>query len=63
MHTTLLPTTTTLHPLMASFQDNLGKLVPESYQTGFIEARDDRVLGWVASAGPDANNLHLAPGR
>ena len=48
---------------MASFQDNLGKLVPESYQTGFIEARDDGVLGWVASAGPDANNLHLAPGR
>ena len=27
------------------------------------EARDDRVLGMaVASAGPYANNLHLAPG-
>jgi len=27
------------------------------------EARDDGVLGQVASAGPYANNLHLAPDR
>jgi len=39
----------------------MGKLASERYQTflDFDEARDDRVL--VASAGPYANHLPLAP--
>jgi len=39
---------------MAFIQDNLGKPAPER-----TRARDDGVA--VASAGPYANHLHLAP--
>jgi len=40
--------------------DNLGKLTPERYTIlDFTEARDDGVA--VASAGPYADHLHLAP--
>jgi len=47
--------------LMASFfQDSLGKPASEKH-LDFNEARDDRVA--VASAGPYANYLHLAPDR
>ena len=46
--------------LTAFFQDNLGKPVPERYAIlDFTGARDDGVA--VASAGPYANHLHLAP--
>jgi len=47
---------------MAFFQDNLGKLARERQTSlDFIGARDDGVA--VASAGPYANHLHLAPDR
>ena len=46
--------------LMAFFQDNLGKPAPERQTIlDFIAARHDGVT--VASAGPYANHLHLAP--
>jgi len=44
---------------MAFFQDNLGKPTPGNLD--FNKARDDEVA--VASAGPYANHLHLAPER
>jgi len=48
--------------LTTFFQDNLGKLAPERQTIlHFTGARDDRVA--VASAGPYANHLHLAPDR
>jgi len=38
----------------------VGKLAPERLnQSGFSEARDDRMA--VPSAGPYSNHLHLAP--
>ena len=43
---------------MASSQDNLGKLTPE---TDFNEARDDGVA--VASVESYANHLHITPDR
>jgi len=44
------------------FQDNLGKPAPERLNSpGFNEARSDGEA--VASAGPYANQLHLAPDR
>ena len=47
---------------MASFQDNLGKMAPERQTIlDFNEARDDRVV--VASAGLNANYLHLTTDR
>jgi len=43
-------------------QDNLGKLAPERQTIlDFTGVRDDGVA--VASAGPYANHLHLAPDR
>ena len=48
--------------LMAFFQDNLGKPAPERKTIlDFTGATDDGVA--VASAGPYANHLHLAPYR
>jgi len=48
--------------LMAFFQDNLGKLVPERYTIlDFTGASDDGVA--VASGGPYANRLRLAQDR
>jgi len=46
--------------LMAFFQDNLGKPALERYTIlDFTAVRDNGVA--VASAGPYANHLHLAP--
>jgi len=51
-----------LHPFNGFFQNNLGKPAPErSTILDFTGARDGG-LG-VASAGPYANHLHLAPDR
>jgi len=50
-------TATVQRPL---FQDNLGKPVPEMDLNG---ARDGGVWDAVASAGPYANNLHVAADR
>jgi len=48
--------------LTAFFQDNLGKPATERQTIlNFTGARDDWVA--VASAGPYANHLHLAPDR
>jgi len=48
--------------LTAFFEDNLGKPAPERKTIlDFTRVRDDRVA--VASAGPYANHLHLAPDR
>jgi len=59
-HTFKLMSTDTC--LMASFQDNLGKMAPERQTIlDFNEARDDRVV--VASAGLNANYLHLTTDR
>jgi len=45
---------------MAFFKDNLSKPAPERQTIlDFTEARDDEVA--VASTGPYANHLHLAP--
>ena len=50
--------------LMASFQDDLGKPVPGRYTSlDLNEARDDGFGYAMASAGPYANNVHLAPDR
>jgi len=47
---------------MAFFPGNLAKLAPERYTfLDFTGARDDGLA--VASAGPYANHLHLAPDR
>jgi len=47
---------------MAFFQDNLRKPAPEMWTIlDFTGARDDGVA--VASAGPYANYLYLAPDR
>ena len=49
---------------MASFQDDLGKPVPERYTSlDLNEARDDGFGYAMASAGPYANNVHLTPDR
>jgi len=48
--------------LMNRTEQNLGKPAPEKYTIrDFTAARDDGVA--VASAGPYANHLHLAPDR
>jgi len=51
--------------LMASFQDNLGKPIPERQnQSGFKRGKRRWGFGMaVASGGPNANNLHLVPDR
>jgi len=46
---------------MAFIQDNLGKSAPRKNILDFPGARDGGVE--VASAGPYANHLHLAPDR
>ena len=46
--------------LMAFFRDNLGRLAPERQTIlDFNVARDDVIA--LASAGPHANHLRLAP--
>jgi len=46
------------------YQDKLGKLVPEWYnQSGFKMRQEMEFWDAVASAGPQANNLHLATDR
>jgi len=47
---------------VAFFRENLGMLAPERYTIlDFTGARDDELA--MASAGPYANHLHLAPDR
>jgi len=49
-------------PLTAFFQDNLGNRAPERQTIlEFTGARDDGAA--VASAGPYASHLHLAPDK
>jgi len=63
LDTPITTTTVLLYPFNESFvQDNLGKPARERKTVlDFTAARDDGVA--VASSGPYANHLHLAPDR